>query len=169
MFRLGYNTNGLPFQRLGDALELVSDLGYEAIAITPDVGALDPLRLSSAEVLETRTRLDDLGLAVAIETGARFVLDPRRKHRPTLLEASAEERRRRVDFYFRCLDLAAELGAGVVSLWAGAAPGVHTNRPGRKRGGVGRWHSAAATDKRKARHRDTTICTALRHANRVRL
>ncbi|QDV09851.1 fructoselysine 3-epimerase [Planctomycetes bacterium Poly30] len=122
MFRLGYNTNGLPFQRLGDALELVSDLGYEAVAITPDVGALDPLRLSPADVAEARKRLDDLGLSVAIETGARFVLDPRRKHRPTLLEASAAERERRVDFYFRCLALAVELGADVVSLWAGAAP-----------------------------------------------
>ncbi len=122
MFRLGYNTNGLPFHRLGDALDLLDDLGYEGVAITPDVGALDPLRLSQAEVTEARLRLDDLGLAVAIETGARFVLDPRRKHRPTLMEESAADRSRRVDFYFTCIDLAASLGADVVSLWAGAVP-----------------------------------------------
>lgn len=122
MFRLGYNTNGLPFHRLSEALELLSELGYEAVAITPDVGALDPLRLSPAEVRDTRLRLDDLGLTVAIEAGARFVLDPRRKHRPNLLEDSALEREQRIDFYRRCVDLAAALGAGVMSLWAGAVP-----------------------------------------------
>ncbi len=122
MFRLGYNTNGLPFHRLGDGLELLADLGYEGVAITPDVGALDPLHLTEAEVTEARLRLEDLGLSVAIETGARFVLDPRRKHRPTLLEESAADRSRRVDFYFRSIDLAVKLDADVVSLWAGAAP-----------------------------------------------
>jgi sugar phosphate isomerase/epimerase len=126
MFRLGYNTNGLPFHRLNDALDLLDDLGYEGVAITPDVGALDPLHLTQSEVTEARTRLEDLGLAVAIETGARFVLDPRHKHRPTLLEDSAAERSRRVDFYYTCIDLAMNLGADVVSLWAGAAPeGAH--------------------------------------------
>ena len=126
MFRLGYNTNGLSSHRLGDALDLLAELGYEGVAITPDVGSLDPLRLSEAEVEETRMRLEDLGLAVSLETGARFVLDPRRKHRPTLLEDSAADRARRVDFYYACIDLAVRLGADVVSLWAGAVPeGMH--------------------------------------------
>ncbi len=122
MFRIGYNTNGLSSHRLSEALDLISDLGYEAVAITPDVGALDPFRLRPDEVSSTRAQLEDLGLAVAIETGARFLLDPRRKHRPSLLEEDPDGRRTRVDFYRRCVDLAAELGAGVVSLWAGSAP-----------------------------------------------
>ncbi|MEM8710103.1 MAG: sugar phosphate isomerase/epimerase family protein [Planctomycetota bacterium] len=122
MFRFGYNTNGLPFHRLGEALDLIASLGYEAVALTPDVGALDPLHLSVGEVQETRLRLDDLGLEVAVETGARFVLDPRRKHRPTLLEDSESDRERRVDYYRRSIDLALDLGASVVSLWSGAGP-----------------------------------------------
>lgn len=122
MFRIGYNTNGLSSHRLPEALELISDLGYEAVAITPDVGALDPFQLRPGEVSSTRDQLEDLGLAVAIETGARFLLDPRRKHRPSLLEEDLDGRVKRVDFYRRCVDLAAELGAGVVSLWAGSAP-----------------------------------------------
>ena len=122
MFRIGYNTNGLGSHRLPEALDLIGDLGYEAVAITPDVGGLDPFHLRQGEVAGIRTRLEDLGLAVAIETGARFLLDPRRKHRPSLLEADAPGRSRRIDFYRRCVDLAADLGAGVVSLWAGSAP-----------------------------------------------
>lgn len=122
MFRIGYNTNGLGSHRLPEALALISDLGYEAVAITPDVGALDPFHPRPGEVSSIRSQVEDLGLAVAIETGARFLLDPRRKHRPSLLEDEAGARSRRVDFYRRSLDLAAELGAGVVSLWAGSGP-----------------------------------------------
>src|SRR3954453_385470 len=60
------------------------------------------------------------GLGGGVETGARFVLDPRRKHFPTLL---SDGRERRVDLLCRAVDVAAELGAPVVSLWSGAAPG----------------------------------------------
>ena len=51
-----------------------------------------------------------------IETGARFLLDPRVKHEPTLL---SEDRRRRIDFYTYAIDRAAELGSDCVSLWSG--------------------------------------------------
>lgn len=122
MFRLAYNTNGLAHHRLTEALELVAELGYQGLAITPDVGGLDPYRLDPREVRTVRELAVARGLALAVETGARFLLDPRRKHRPSLLEDSAAERERRLDFLRRSIDLAAELGAGVVSIWSGAAP-----------------------------------------------
>ncbi|MAB78387.1 MAG: xylose isomerase [Planctomycetes bacterium] len=122
VFRLGYNTNGLAHHRVCDALELCGELGFEAVALTPDAGLLDPYRLKADEVAEVRLRADDLGLELSVETGSRFLLDPRRKHYPTLLEEDRKDRERRVDFLARCIDLAAELGAGVVSLWAGKAP-----------------------------------------------
>jgi hypothetical protein len=122
VFRLGYNTNGLAHHRPIDALHLLADLGYEGVALTPDVGSLDPYELSPRTVRDLRAASDELGLALAVETGARFVLDPRRKHRPTLLEDEADGRQRRIDFLVRSLELAAELGADTLSLWSGAAP-----------------------------------------------
>lgn len=122
MFRFAYNTNGLAHHRLADALRLLSDLGYEGVAITPDVGQLDLYRLSPREVSEVRALSDDLGLELAIETGARYLMDARKKHRPTLLENEASERTRRVDFLKRSIDLATALRANIVSLWSGAAP-----------------------------------------------
>ncbi len=122
MFRLGYNTNGLAHHRVLDALELVSALGYEALSITPDVGQLDPYRLDREEVARVRRRAEELGLELTVETGARFLLDPLRKHRPNLLDDDPAARARRVDLLQRHVDLAAELGASVVSLWAGVAP-----------------------------------------------
>jgi hypothetical protein len=41
--RFAYNTNGLAHHRPADALRLLADLGYAGAAVTPDVGALDPL------------------------------------------------------------------------------------------------------------------------------
>ena len=126
MFRLGYNTNGLAHHRPVDALRLLAELGYEAVALTPDVGPLDPCAPDPVAVGDVRRCADELGLELTLETGARFVLDPRRKHYPGLLEDEAAARQRRIDLLRRFVDLARELGAGLVSLWAGRAPGGET-------------------------------------------
>jgi sugar phosphate isomerase/epimerase len=123
MFRLAYNTNGLAHHRPEDALRLLADLGYEGVALTPDVGGLDLYALDPAVVERVRRLSDELGLALAVETGARYLMDPARKHVPTLMEEHAQDRARRVDFYRRSIDLGAELGAEIVSLWSGIAPG----------------------------------------------
>jgi len=122
MFRLGYNTNGLAHHRPADALRLVSELGYEALALTPDPGCLDPWNLNARELSDLGSWSEELGMALVIETGSRYLLDAKRKHFPTLLEASSIDRGRRLDFLKRCVDMAAALGAGVVSIWSGAAP-----------------------------------------------
>src|SRR5436190_1648654 len=122
LFRLGYNTNGLAHHRLADAFEILFEIGYRGVAITPDVGELDPLRPNKPVVEQLARRARELDLALVVETGARFVLDPRRKHRPSLLEDSTVERDRRIDFYRASIDLARGLGAPIVSIWSGSAP-----------------------------------------------
>jgi sugar phosphate isomerase/epimerase len=116
----GYVSNGLADHRIDDALELLAEHGYAGVALTLDHAHFDPLapRLR-ARAARLRLRLESLGLACVVETGARFVLDPRRKHFPTLV---SEGRERRVDLLCRAVDVAHELGAPVVSLWSGAAP-----------------------------------------------
>lgn len=120
--RLGYNTNGFAHHRLEDALDILAELGYRGVAITPDVHHLPPFEVSGAELARVRRQLEELDLAPVVETGARFVLDPRRKHRPTLLEGDAEGRKRRFDFLVRCLEIAVELGASQLSIWSGVLP-----------------------------------------------
>ncbi|MEZ5966626.1 MAG: sugar phosphate isomerase/epimerase family protein [Planctomycetota bacterium] len=116
---LGYNTNGLQNHRLDDALRLLADSGYAAVALTPDVSHLDPLRCTSAEVQTIGALVQQLGLRVAVETGARFVLDPFRKHEPTLMNRDPDARTRRLDFYRRCAAIGRDLGAEVLSFWSG--------------------------------------------------
>lgn len=121
MFGIGYNTNGLAHHRLRDALHLLAGLGYGGVALTPDVGELDLYDLDAARVRALRDDLRERDLAVVVETGARYVLEPFRKHRPNLMDPSAAGRERRVDHYRRSIDLAADLGAPIVSIWSGAA------------------------------------------------
>ncbi len=64
-------------------------------------------------------RLQRLRLRNVIETGARFLLDPRTKHEPTLVSPDPQRRDRRIDFLCRAIDIAAVLGSDCVSLWSG--------------------------------------------------
>ncbi|MEU4097381.1 sugar phosphate isomerase/epimerase family protein [Streptomyces sp. NPDC026673] len=121
--RLGYGTNGLTDLRLDDALALLADLGYDGVGLTLDHMHLDPL----APDLAGRTRrlagrLDELGLEVTIETGARYVLDPRRKHGPTLLDPDPEARAARTRLLVRAVEVAADLGAHAVHCFSGVTP-----------------------------------------------
>jgi sugar phosphate isomerase/epimerase len=118
---LGYNTNGFAHHRLEDALAILAELGYRSVAITLDYHALNPFEpdlLGRAAAI--RERLDHLGLRSVIETGARFLLDPRRKHQPTLLSSSEQGRETRLDFLRLAVDVAATLGSDAVSFWSGA-------------------------------------------------
>ncbi len=118
--KLGYNTNGLACHRWHDAFELIAEIGFEAVAITVDHNCLDPFSPRfDGELDAVRSQLDRLSLASVIETGARFLLDPRVKHEPTMLSPTAEARQARIDFLKRCVDIAAELNSEAVSFWSG--------------------------------------------------
>jgi L-ribulose-5-phosphate 3-epimerase len=119
--RFGYGTNGFANHRLQDAIAVIADLGYQGVALTLDHQHLDPFgpelaRRTSAvgEMLSRR------GLGVVIETGARYLLDPWRKHAPTLLD---DDPALRIEFLSRAIRVGADLGAEAISFWAGV-PGA---------------------------------------------
>lgn len=120
--RFAYNTNGMAHHRLDDALSLLADCGYDGVALTLDVHHLDPTQPSArADAAAVANRCRELGLGVVVETGARFLLDPRRKHHPTLVSDDPSERARRLWFLQECCDVAEALGAEAVSFWSGVS------------------------------------------------
>lgn len=116
--RFGYNTNGFAHHKLEDALEIIADCGYRGVALTLDNHHGNPFTSGPADVVRLRELLEKLGLHVVIETGARYLLDRRHKHYPTLI--SAEGREIRLEFLRRAVDIAHELNAECVSFWSGS-------------------------------------------------
>lgn len=120
--RFGYGTNGFADHRLPEALDVIAGLGYVGVGLTLDHGHLDPMAPDLARrTAEVGRLLAERQLAVVVETGGRYVLDPARKHSPTLLHDSAGAARR-IALLERAIDVAAELGAEAVSFWSGIVP-----------------------------------------------
>ena len=118
--RYAYNTNGTIHHRMEDAVALIADSGYDGVSLTIDHHVLDPMNPGWER--RTDALAGDLarrGLGSVIETGARFVLDPTACHWPTMLSPTEAERRRRIDFLARAIDIAAMLGSEAVSFWSG--------------------------------------------------
>jgi len=131
----GYNTSGFAHHRLLDAVLILADLGYRSIALTLDHDALnpfDPVQTAPIFVQQWRERFDRLRLRGVVETGARFLLDPKRKHQPTLVSPEGVQQPR-IDFIQRAIGATAALGWTTVSLWSGTpidavAPSALMNR-----------------------------------------
>ena len=151
--RLGYNTNGLCHHDLVQAVELLGQIGYQSVAITVDHGALDPFRDGWArQADEVRRVLQRFDMQCVVETGARFLLDPRIKHEPTLVTADAEGRRRRIDFLAHCMEVARRLGSDCVSCWSGI---LHDEVPAET--GFDRLEHALGQVLQRAAERDVRI------------
>jgi sugar phosphate isomerase/epimerase len=117
---LAYNTNGLAHHDLLDAIALLAETGYQGVAITLDHNALNPYddRLP-AQLDQVASALQEHSLRCTIETGARYLLNARLKHEPTLVTSDPAQRARRIEFLCRAIDIAARLKASCVSLWSG--------------------------------------------------
>lgn len=121
--RLGYGTNGLTDLRLDDALALLADLGYDGVGLTLDHMHLDPLAPGlAARTGRVARRLGEHGLTATVETGARYVLDPRRKHGPSLLDPDPDGRAARTRLLVTAVKVAADLGAHAVHCFSGTTP-----------------------------------------------
>jgi len=119
---LGYNTNGFSNHDPISAIELLADIGYQSIAITLDNGFLNPYDDTiDQQVDQVKTALKKHSMQSVIETGARYLLDPRRKHQPTMMASSEASRAKRVEFLKLSIDIAVELNSSCVSLWSGTA------------------------------------------------
>ncbi|QGH70041.1 sugar phosphate isomerase/epimerase [Pseudactinotalea sp. HY158] len=130
--RLSYGTNGFGDHPLPAALDVIAGLGYDGVALTLDHQHLDPFAPGlPARVDAARAMLTERGLGVVVETGARYLLDPWRKHEPTLVSAAGREPR--LELTRRAVEIARDLGADVVHLWSGILPAADSPGAGWER------------------------------------
>jgi L-ribulose-5-phosphate 3-epimerase len=118
---LAYNTNGLAHHDPIEAIELLAEIGYGGIGLTIDHGLLDPRGADRGgpSLGQLQRTLRRHGMRSVVETGARFLLEPRRKHEPTLMSADPQGRKRRIEFLQYAIRVAAELQSDCVSIWSG--------------------------------------------------
>ena len=119
--RFGYVSNGLSDHRLEHALELLAENGYTGVALTLDHIHFDPFapRLRARAARAARgARRARAGLCGG--DGRALRAGPAPQALPDA--ASSDGRQRRVDLLCTAVDVAAELGAPVVSMWSGVAP-----------------------------------------------
>lgn len=126
---LGYNTNGFAHHRLEDAVEIIEELGYGGVGLTLDVHDFERGHSSTSGTFTrprnesrynaAKSRLRDSNLGCVIETGARFFLDAREKHQPTLISPQSWQRRQRMGFLRSAVEIAVDLGADCISFWSG--------------------------------------------------
>jgi sugar phosphate isomerase/epimerase len=120
----GYNTNGFAHHSPKDAMAVISELGYDGVAITIDHHLLNPFHEEGLDerAFRMNTFLENHGIDhTVIETGARYLLDPGRKHQPTLISPTEEEQDLRFTLLMFAVRLAGFLGSDCVSFWSGAA------------------------------------------------
>ena len=116
----GYNTNGFAHHKIEDALQIIAELGYRSVAFTLDYNTLDPFASNAVDRARELGKISqDLCLNVVIETGARFLLDARKKHQPTLISKLGTDRKKRADFLLRCAELGNKMGSNILSFWSG--------------------------------------------------
>jgi sugar phosphate isomerase/epimerase len=133
---LAYNTNGFAHHDPIEAIELLADLGYGGVGLTIDHGLLDPVDgwdRNSSSLRQVQETLRRRGMRSVVETGARFLLDPRRKHEPTLMTADAKRRKQRIEFLQYAIRIAAELRSDCVSIWSGMLHEALDDEPAFKR------------------------------------
>ena len=83
--KAGYSTNSFGDVNPLDALSLLCEQGYASLAITPDRNILNPYEKTFAsEVRVWQHALAKAQMRCVVETGARHLLDSKRKHHPTL-------------------------------------------------------------------------------------
>lgn len=117
---LGYNTNGLAHHDPFQAVELLAEIGYKSVGLSIDHGTLNPYGGHvMTRLKQMRRTLEACGMRSVIETGSRFLLDPRHKHEPTLVTSDPAGRVKRIEFYKHGIDAACELGSDCVSIWSG--------------------------------------------------
>ncbi len=121
--KIGYNTNGLAHHEPLEALSLLADNGYESVAITVDHYFLNPRSESRHQQIgQVQAFLQQRRISSVIETGARFLLDPKMKHYPTLMDPDEAQADRRIEYLKYCIDVAAQLKSDCVSIWSGRKP-----------------------------------------------
>ena len=121
--RIGYHTSGMTQHGLFDGLKLLAEIGYKSVAICIDHGWLAPGdHDAKSNIQNVRSLLSNHGMSCVVETTANYLLDPKQRNWPSLMEHDPGLVESRSRYLKYCVDVAAELKADCLSMRSGIRP-----------------------------------------------
>jgi len=118
--RLAFSTNAYKQTDVLGAVRSIAAIGYRGVEIMADAPHMRPDRFTDRRAGELKALIDELGLTVSnVNNFTGFAFDDGDTYHPTWVEPNATDRRRRIDFTKRAIELTAMIGGERVSLQPG--------------------------------------------------
>ena len=118
MSRLAFSTNAFKKNKLSDAICAIADIGYSGVELMADVPHAYPPTMDAAARMELAALIKSLGLLVSnVNAFTLFAVGD--TYHPSWIEKDADERKTRIDHTLGCIELAAQMGSGTISLQPG--------------------------------------------------
>jgi sugar phosphate isomerase/epimerase len=115
---LAFSTNAFKQNTLREAIRSIADAGYRAVELMADLHHAYPPAISANAARDLRREIVDLGLVVSnINAFTLFACGD--TYHPTWIEDALLLRQRRLDHTLACIDLAASVDCGTVSIQPG--------------------------------------------------
>ena len=118
MVDLAFSTNAFKKNTLEEALDAIAGIGYRGVELMADVPHAYPQNMPPERRAAIKDRLARLGLTVS-NVNAFTLFACGDTYHPTWIEDDRTLRQKRIDHTLRSIELAAEFGAGTVSLQPG--------------------------------------------------
>ncbi len=112
--KFAFSSNAFLHHDLPETITILADLGYEGIEIMADVPHAYPAHLDDRAMEGIRRHLEESRLEISNINAFMHHADGDTYH-PSWIERDEAERRRRVEYTLKCIDLAARLGARTIS------------------------------------------------------
>lgn len=122
----GFHVGGLLLHRQSDLIMQVADLGYRCVAIRPRPESLDPSDPQfGQQVLRMAAAIRQADVSVVIDSDAMYMHDPLTPQMPSLASGDPLEADSAVRWAQHWIDVAGELGAGLITLCSGRCEPGH--------------------------------------------
>jgi protein FrlC len=118
MIQLAFSTNAFKKNTFEEALRSIASIGYTAVELMADLHHAYPPTMTEERTAEIKGLLAELKLTVS-NVNAFTLFACGDTYRPTWIEDSVAERRRRIEHTLNCIRMAADFGAKTISLQPG--------------------------------------------------
>lgn len=118
MQRLAFSTNAFKKNTLEEAVDAIASIGYGGVELMADMHHAYPPRMDAGRRRDLIRRIRDLGMQPS-NLNAFTLFACGDTYHPTWIEHDGVRRQQRIDHTLACIELAAELGIGTISLQPG--------------------------------------------------